>query len=136
MLENKLNLLIPLYTILNRADLLYTNTIRTRALRHARTRAYLTNTKQVNSPDHLELNQYIPTLSIADVCTYTIDSKDGKFKHIYTILYTLSGTSHNADIILQHCKVPRRANIFMQTKTETKNKIRVSYQKHKHNHEE
>ena len=44
--------------------------------------------------------------------------------------------SQNADIILQHCKVLRRANIFMQTKTETKNNMRVSYQKHKHNHEE
>ena len=34
------------------------------------------------------LNQYISTLSNADVRTYTIDNNGGKFKHIYTIKYT------------------------------------------------
>ena len=107
---------------------------------------------------------YVRTYTAASICMRT-DSSSKSTKRADYILNPfnltnhnpfqaksnrLSGTSQNADIILQHCKVPRRAdiiflqhykvprraNIFMQTKTETKNKIQVSYQKHKHNHEE
>ena len=104
---------------------------------------------------HCMLNLFLSNLSTATLCTtfsfYILNPVNLTNHNPFQAKSNrLSGTSQNADIILQHCKVPRRAdiiflqhykvprraNIFMQTKTETKNKIQVSYQKHKHNHEE